>query len=192
MKVLTFSQQCHVCPSSNQFDPPPLQDCEKFGAERAEKRFQCEVTEPLFKVWQLFLQYPFEVCLKPMEGREMQRFEYDVEVSSFPTFEYCFCNIFWNMLKTNKNRREGERFECDAEAISFPGWLSWKPAHRRSLTTRFFGTSYFDFARFWILMWNYFSRYDPPSYKATRPIKCNQFIKQTGHCFHTFWSSEYM
>ena len=55
------------------------------------------------------------------------------------SFEICFKQM---------DRGDGERFECDTEVSSFPGWLSWKPAHRRSLTTRFFGTSYFDFARF--------------------------------------------
>ena len=59
MKVLTFSQQCHVCPSSNHFDPPPLQDCEIFGGEGAEKRFQCEGTERLFKVLTIVFAIPF-------------------------------------------------------------------------------------------------------------------------------------
>ena len=68
MKVLTFSQQCHVCPSSNQFDPPPLQDCEKFGAERAEKRFQCEVTERLFKVLTIVFAIPFWNMFKTYGG----------------------------------------------------------------------------------------------------------------------------
>ena len=66
-------------------------------------------------------------------------FEISFEISFAISFEICFKQM---------DRGEGERFECDTEVSSFPGWLSWKPAHRRSLTTRFFGTSYFDFARF--------------------------------------------
>ena len=58
--------------------------------------------------------------------------------------------ISFEIFFKQMDRGEGERFECDTEVSSFPGWLSWKPEHRRSLTSRFFWTSFFDFAKFWM------------------------------------------
>ena len=61
MKVLTFSQQCHVCPSSNQFDHPPFQDCEIFsggmGVWDWEKILMWGNSPFFSRFWKLFLQY---------------------------------------------------------------------------------------------------------------------------------------